>query len=667
MGLPDAAVLKPRLIVAAILTVPILVLAMGPMVGLPIRDWVPAHLAGWLQAALATPVFFWCGRFFIRRFVHSLRTRDFNMFTLTVLGTGAAYLYSLFVLLAPGLVPEAALHGGEPPLYFEATAVITTIVLLGQILEQRAHARTGDAIRKLLDLTPPTATRLNDGREETVPVDQLRPGDRLRVRPGERIPVDGELLEGASTVDESMLTGEPLPVEKSPGDPLVGGTLNCTGAFVMLARRTGADTVLARIVQLVQEAQDSEPPIQRLVDRVSDFFVPAVLGVSALTFALWMLLAPEAGLSMALSNAVAVLIIACPCALGLATPVSIVTGVGRGATEGILVKHAETLERLNHIDTILFDKTGTLTEGRPVVAAVHAEAGIDENDLLALAASLEHQSEHPLGRAVVAEARRRGLELRQPSAFQTVTGGGVLGEIDGRHLVIGNPRLIEQQGIEIPETIRETLEAWRTESQTGIILAVDRRVAGALAFSDRLKPQTPAAVAELHRLGMRLIMVTGDHAATAGKLARELGIDEVHADVLPDDKQRLVRELRGSGRKVAFAGDGINDAPALAAADVGIAMGNGTDIAVESAGIVLVKGDLTALVRAIHLGRAVIRNIRQNLFFAFIYNGLGIPIAAGLFYPIFGWLLSPVIAGIAMSLSSLSVVSNALRLRRVRL
>jgi len=671
MGLPSERVLLPRVRVALALALPVLVLNMGPMVGLPADRLVSPLLSGWLQLALTTPVFFWCGWFFIGRFVKSWRELDFNMFTLTVLGTGAAYFYSAAVVLAPRLVGGGGhghgSHGGGPALYFEAAAAVTTIVLLGQILEQRAQKRTGDAIRLLLDLTPPVAARIVDGREEIVPVDRIQPGDHLRVRPGERVPVDGVVLEGASSIDESMLTGEPVPAEKSPGCDVTGGTLNVHGSFIMEARRVGAASVLARIVALVREAQESEPPIQRLADRVSAFFVPLVLGIAALTFTLWLVLGSPPALTSALAQAVAVLVIACPCALGLATPVSIVTGVGRGAQAGVLVRHAAALERLCAVDTVAFDKTGTLTEGRPSVAAITPAEGFSEGDLLHAAGSAEVASEHPLARAIVRAARDRGLELTSAAAFSAVPGGGVRASVEGRAVLVGRAGLLAGASIAIPADAATAAARWESTGRTVVFAAIDGRFAGMLALEDRVKSTTAAAIAELHRLGLRLVMITGDADATARAVSGQLGIDEVHAGVEPAGKHALVRALRDRGRVTAFAGDGINDAPALAAADVGIAMGTGSDVAIDSAGLVLVQGDLGALVRAVHLSRAVLRNIKQNLFWAFFYNGLGIPLAAGALYPLTGWLMDPMVAGIAMSLSSLTVVSNALRLRQARL
>ncbi len=667
MGLPNYRVLLPRLWVAIACTVPVLVLAMGPMVGLPVHRWLDARINGWLQFAFTTPVFWWSGWFFILRFARSWRGLDFNMFTLTVLGTGAAYVFSLATLLFPNLFPHTDDHAGGPALYFEAAAVITTIVLLGQVLEQRAQARTGEAVRALLDLTPPKATRLAGGREEEIPIEQVEVGDKLRVRPGERVPVDGIVTDGASAVDESMLTGEPVPVDKSKDDTVSAGTLNKSGSFVLQATKVGRDTVLARIVALVRDAQESEPPVQRLVDRISSVFLPVVIAIAVATFVLWMILGRSPALPMALSCAVAVLIIACPCALGLATPVSIVTGVGRGARAGVLVRHAAALEQLRRADTVLFDKTGTLTAGRPALVEFAPAEGLSETEFLALVASAETPSEHPLARAITQAARERGLALAEPQSFESTAGGGVRAMVDGKPVRIGKFEFVEQERLEIPDAIREKARSWQETGRTVVVASIDGRFGGILALEDPIKPDTADAVRELHRLGLRLLMVTGDNALTARHVASDLHLDEVHAAATPESKQALVRKLRDEGACVAFAGDGINDAPALASAHVGIAMGTGTDVAMESAGLILVKGDLGALVRAVHLSRAVLANIKQNLFFAFLYNGLGIPLAAGALFPLTGWLLNPMVAGVAMSLSSLSVVANALRLRHARL
>ena len=664
MGLPAAQFLLPRLWVALALSLPVLMLAMGGMVP-GLAHAINPRVSGWLQFLLTTPVFFWSGAPFIRRWWISLRERDTNMFTLTVSGTGAAYGYSVAALLFGDRFPATlrGVHG--VPLYFEAAAVITTIVLIGQILEQRAHARTDAAIRALMDLAPAIAHRVRAGREEDVPLELVVPGDRLRVRPGEKVPVDGRVTAGDSHVDESMLTGEAVPVAKAEGDGVSGGTLNTTGSFVMRAERVGRDTLLAQIIRLVEEAQESEAPIQRLADKVAAWFVPAVAGIAVLTFGLWFWLGPEPRLIFALINAVAVLIIACPCALGLATPVSLVTGIGRGAQAGVLVKDAGALERLAHATTVLVDKTGTLTEGRPRVVEIQPAGDLAESELLALAAAAESSSEHPLARAVVAAARERGLKLATAEDFLAEPGLGVTARVGGPHHHGGRVSLAPYP-VRSPERRFED-KAPCPRSPPSLASTVDGEFAGTLALADPVKATTAEAIAELHRLGLRVVMVTGDREATARAVAQSLGLDGVHAGVTPARKQELVREHRGRGESVVFAGDGINDAPALAAADVGIAMGTGTDVAMHSAGLVLVKGDLRGIVKALHLSRAVLHNIKQNLFLAFVYNGLGIPIAAGALYPVFGWLLNPMLAGVAMSLSSICVVTNALRLRHLEL
>ena len=673
MGLPAARFLLPRLWVALALSLPVAALAMGEMVP-GLAHAVNPRVSGWLQFALTTPVFFWCGAPFLRRWWISLRDWDTNMFTLIVTGTGAAYGYSVAALLFGDRFPVSLREAHGAPLYFEAAAVITTIVLIGQILEQRAHARTDAAIRALMRLAPPTAHRVRAGREEDVPLDAVLPGDLLRVRPGERVPVDGRVSDGGSDVDESMLTGEPLPVAKAVGDALTGGTLNTTGSLLLRAERVGRDTLLAQIIRLVEAAQESEAPIQRLADRVAAWFVPTVATIAAVTFGLWLWLGPEPRLILALVNAVAVLIIACPCALGLATPVSLVTGIGRGAQAGVLVKNAEALERLASATTLLIDKTGTLTEGRPQVVGIEParSAGgqpgapaLTADALLALAAAAESPSEHPLARAIVEAARARHLDLPAASEFLAEPGMGVTARVGGRLVRVGRA---------VPPQLSPGTDGAAAADPppggavvTSVGVAVDRAFAGSIALADPIKATTPAAVAELHRLGVRVVMVTGDRESSARAVGRELGLDGVHAGVTPGRKLELVREHQASGERVIFAGDGINDAPALAAADVGIAMGTGTDVAMHSAGLVLVKGDLRGIVKARHLSRAVLRNIKQNLFLAFIYNGLGIPIAAGALYPLLGWRLNPMLAGVAMSLSSICVVTNALRLRRLQL
>jgi P-type Cu+ transporter len=653
MGLPHERYLRPKFYVALALTVPVLALSMGEMLLHGAFPSWPAGLNGWVQLLLTTPVFFWSGAPFIRRWWKSIRERDTNMFTLTVTGTGAAYLYSAAAVLLSGRLPAALGGGRAPALYFEATAFITTAVLLGQIIEQRAHSRTDAAIRALMRLAPNTAHRIRaDGAEEDVPVAEVRPGDLLRVRPGESLPVDGTLAEGRADVDESMLTGEPLPVGKAAGDGVRAGTLNTTGTFVFRAERVGADTLLAQIVRLVEQATESEAPIQRLADRVSAWFGPAVLLFAAATLLSWGLCVPDQGWLRGLLYSVAVLIIACPCALGLATPVSLVTGIGRGAQAGVLVKDAASLERLAHATTLLIDKTGTLTEGRPRVVAIEPAPGFDGRELLLLSAAAENGSEHPLARAVVAEARARGLPVPAATRFSAEPGVGVRATVGGRRVTASRA----------PADLRSP-----HPGATLIEVAVDGRRAGTVALSDSVKQTTPAAIAELQRLGLRVIMVTGDREAAARAVSEQLHLDGFHAGVDPARKQELVREHRLLGEIVVFAGDGLNDAPALAAADVAIAMGTGTDVAMNSAGLVLVKGDLAVLVRAVHLSRAVLRNIKQNLFWAFAYNSAGLPLAAGAFYPAFGWHLSPMFAGAAMSLSSVTVVLNALRLSRIKL
>jgi Cu+-exporting ATPase len=654
MGLPHERYLRPRFWVALALSGPVLVLAMGEMLAPSLFHRLNPALNAWLQLILTTPVFFWSGALFIGRWWRSIRELDPNMFTLTITGTGAAYGYSVFAVLFGDRFPTTLRGPHGVPLYFEAAAVITTIVLLGQILEQRAHARTDAAIRALMALAPRTARRIRaDGREEDVPISDLMSGDLLRVRPGEKVPVDGIVTSGRSDLDESMLTGEPVSVTKQAGDAVCAGTLNATGTFLFRAERVGRDTLLAQIIRLVAEAQNSEPPIARLADRVSAWFVPAVGMVSLFTFGLWLWLGPAPALIHALVNAVAVLIIACPCALGLATPVAVVTGIGRGAQAGVLVKDAGALERLAGATTLLVDKTGTLTEGRPQVVAVTPAAGFTENELLLYAAAAEKPSEHPLARAIVAAAPARRLALPPATEFAAEPGFGVTAIVEGRRVRVGRA----PDAIAIPGHPEATL----------VGATVDDRFAGTIALADTVKASTPGAIAELHRLGLRVVMVTGDREATARAVATELGLDGFHAGVTPARKQELVREHRARGERVAFAGDGINDAPALAAADVGIAMGTGADVAMHSAGIILPRGDLRALVAAVHLSRATLRTIKQNLFLAFFYNGLGIPVAAGALFPLFGWTLNPMLAGVAMSLSSISVVSNALRLRRAPL
>lgn len=658
-----------RFWLALALGLPVLVLGMDHLLpGQPFMHWLGHCVSGWIQLALSLPVVFIAGWPLLERGWRSLITRNFNMFTLIGLGVLTSWFYSLAALLFEDALPAAAKHGGQAIFYFEAAAGITALVLLGQVMELRAHRRTGAALRALIGLAPKTAARLRNGVEEQVPLDQIIAGDQLHVRPGEKIPVDGVLLDGHSTVDEAMLTGEPLPVTKRKDDRVTGGTLNQTGAFTMRAEKVGRETLLARIVQMVAQAQRSRAPVQRLADRVAAVFVPVVVSIAALTFILWVAFGPEPRLANAIVCAVAVLVIACPCALGLATPMSIMIGVGRGAQDGILVREAAALETLGLVDTLAVDKTGTLTEGRPeVTQLLPAQTTLNENQLLQFAAALEQHSEHPLASAVLRAARQRGLKLSTAENFHATPGGGIEGNVAGQAVLIGSECWLAERGVSGLDGRRAEITALHLRGQTTIGVAVAGQLAGWIAAADPIKATTAEALRELHRLGLRLVMLTGDSVATAQTVAKELGIDEVRARVTPTEKHRVVQELRSAGRRVAMAGDGINDAPALAAAEVGIAMGNGTDIAMQSASITLVKGDLRGLVKAIHLSHAVRRNIRQNLFFAFAYNAIGIPLAAGALYPFTGTLLSPVLAGAAMSFSDLSVVGNALRLRRTRL
>jgi Cu+-exporting ATPase len=666
---PELVDMTRRFWIGLALTVPLLALAMSDLLpGQPVQHAVAPRLLAWLQLVLATPVVLWAGWPFFTRASASIVNRSPNMFTLIAIGTGMAYGYSVVAVVAPGLFPPSfRTHGGQLGLYFEVAAAITVLVLLGQVLELRARSQTSTAIRQLLGLAPKTARRLlDDGREEDVPLDAVQPGDRLRVRPGEKVPVDGVVVEGTSAVDESMVTGEPMPVEKGSGDRVTGGTVNGTGGFLMRAERVGSETLLAQIVRLVSEAQRSRAPIQRLADQVSGYFVPVVVIVAILTSVGWALFGPEPRLAYALVNAVAVLIIACPCALGLATPMSIMVGTGRGATAGVLVRNAEVLEVLEKVDTLVVDKTGTLTEGKPRLVSVVARPGLDEAALLRLAATLERASEHPLAAAIAAGARDRGVEPGEARDFRSVTGKGVTGTVDGRAVALGNAALLAELGID-PGDLGERAEAARQDGQTVMFVAVDGRAAGLLGVADPIKASTPEALRQLREEGVRVVMLTGDSRTTAAAVARTLGIEHVEAEVLPEQKSEVVKRLQGEGRVVAMAGDGINDAPALAQAQVGIAMGTGTDVAMESAGVTLVKGDLRGIVRARRLSRATMRNIRQNLFFAFVYNTLGVPIAAGVLYPFTGVLLSPILASAAMTFSSVSVIANALRLRRVAL
>lgn len=656
-----------RFWIGAALTLPVFLLAMSHLVSNS-PPWLSGDIARWIQFLLTTPVVAWAGWPFFVRGLRSVASRHLNMFTLIAIGVGMAYLYSCVALFFPNLFPSSMTHHGRLGLYFEAAGMITVLVLLGQVLELRARSRTGRAIRSLLNLTPPIARLVRPGvGEEEIPLAEVKRGDDLRVRPGEKVPVDGTVIEGRTSVDESMITGEALPVEKTPGDKVIGGTLNNTGSVIMKAERVGGETVLAQIVEMVSEAQRSRAPIQRLADKVASYFVPAVLAVALITFVVWAAIGPEPRLAHALVNAVAVLIIACPCALGLATPMSIMVGVGRGAHAGVLVKNARALELMEKVTTLVVDKTGTLTEGKPRATSIIAAAGSNDHNLLAAAASAEQQSEHPLASAIVAAARERKIPLEKVDSFASTTGGGVIAATGPTNILVGQPAFLRENGIAGLEELEAHAVKLQAEGQTVIFVAIAGRAAGIIAISDPIKRSTPDAVRELKRLALKVIMLTGDNERTARAVAKELGIDEVEAGVAPRHKHERVERLRGEGSTVAMAGDGINDAPALAAADVGIAMGTGTDAAMESAGITLVKGDLNGIVKAIHLSRAVMRNIRQNLFFAFFYNALGIPLAAGVLYPFFGILLSPIIAGAAMSLSSVSVIANALRLQKVRL
>jgi Cu+-exporting ATPase len=657
-----------RFWIGAAFTLPVFIVAMAHIVpAWSHTSWLNGEASRWGQFLLSTPVVLWAGWPFFVRGARSLVNRSLNMFTLIALGVGAAYAFSAVAMFFPQAFPPASGHSGKPAIYFEAAAVITVLVLLGQVLELRARQRTSGAIKALLGLAPKTARRVTPQGDEDVALDAVHPGDHLRVRPGEKIPVDGEVVEGRTSVDESMLTGEPLPVEKAVGAKVSGGTVNTTGGIVMKAERVGSETMLAQIVNLVAQAQRSRAPIQALADKVAGWFVPTVLAIAALTFVAWFIFGPEPRLAFAITNAVAVLIIACPCALGLATPMSVMVGIGRGAQIGVLIRNAEAIEKLAQLDTLAVDKTGTLTEGKPKLAQVLPVGGFDEKELLRLTASLEQGSEHPLAHAVVISANEQQLPLEPAKDFQSTTAGGVTGTVAGRRVLVGKPDFLRENGVTDIAAL-ETLAAPRqAEGATAIFVAVDGHAAGVLTVADPVKATTSQALAELRELGVNVLMLTGDNPRTAEAVARKLGIADFQAGVTPNDKHEKVKTLKAAGRTVGMAGDGINDAPALAAADVGIAMGTGTDIAMESAGVTLVKGDLRGIVRAIKLGRAMMRNIRQNLFFAFIYNALGIPVAAGLLYPFFGALLSPMIAGAAMSLSSVSVIGNALRLRHARL
>jgi Cu+-exporting ATPase len=657
-----------RFWIGGALTLPVFVLAMGHLIpALGRQPWMDSDVSRWTQFAFATPVVFWAGWPLLHRGWRSLVTRNLNMFTLITIGVGAAFLLSTVAMLMPGLFPPTMQHMGKVPIYFESAAVIIVLVLLGQVLELRARSRTGSAIKALLNLAPPTARQVATGGDHEVPLDQVKVGDWLRVVPGDKVPVDGVIVEGHSSVEESMVTGEPLPIEKAVGDKVTGGTVNGPGGFVMRAERVGSDTLLGQIVHMVADAQRSRAPIQGLADKVAGFFVPVVLAASVLTFALWMWLGPEPRLSHAIVNAVAVLIIACPCALGLATPMSIMVGVGRGAQEGVLVKNAEALERLEKVTTLVVDKTGTLTEGKPKLMDVLPSGGFDAKEFLRLAASLEQNSEHPLAAAIVRGAKEQGIVFEEVKEFRSVTAGGVVGNISGRAVMIGKPDFLRNEKITGLEPIEASAVKLQEEGKTAMFVAIDGKLAGILAVADPIKSTTTEAVRDLHSLGLKLVMVTGDNRRTAAAVAKQLGLDAVEAEIEPAGKVAYIKKLRAEGKHVAMAGDGINDAPALSEAEVGIAMGTGTDVAMQSAGVTLVKGDLRGIAKAIRLSRATMRNIRQNLLFAFLYNAMGIPVAAGVLYPFFGLLLSPIIAGAAMSLSSVSVIGNALRLRKLKL
>ena len=657
-----------RLWIGAALALPVFLLAMAHLIpALGHENWIMGDASRWIQFILATPVVLWAGWPFFQRGWHSIVTRHLNMFTLIAIGVGTAYLFSVVVMIVPGAFPTSLAPDGKVGIYFEAAAVIVLLVLLGQVLEMRARSKTGSAIRALLNLAPKTARVVQDGAERDVPLESVQAGAKLRVRPGEKIPVDGVLLDGKTSVDESMISGEPIPVEKNSGDKVTGGTLNTTGSFLMQAEHVGSETVLARIVKMVADAQRSRAPIQALADKVSGWFVPAVLACAVLTFIVWALVGPQPRFAHAIVNAVAVLIIACPCALGLATPMSVMVGIGRGAQAGVLIRNAEAMEAMEKVTTVVVDKTGTLTEGKPRLTQVIPANGVSADDLLLTAASVEQNSEHPLAAAMVRGAKDRNVKLHPVTDFNSITGGGVVGKLGGREIAVGKLKFLQDRHVTDLEGIEPKATVLQAEGQTAMFVAINGKAAGIITVSDPIKTSTPEAIAQLHKLGLKIIMLTGDNERTATAVAKTLGLDEVVAGVEPKDKHERILQLRQRGQIVAMAGDGINDAPALAAANVGIAMGTGTDVAMESAGITLVKGDLLGIAKAITLSRSMMRNIRQNLFFAFAYNVLGIPLAAGLLYPFFGWLLSPIIAGAAMSLSSVSVIANALRLRNAKL
>jgi len=665
---PELADMTRRFWIGAALALPVFLLAMAHLIpSLGHESWMTSDPSRWIQFVLSTPVVLWAGWPFFQRGWRSLATWQLNMFTLIAIGVGTAYLFSAVVMLVPGAFPISFAPDSKVGIYFEAAAVIVVLVLLGQVLELRARGKTGSVIRALLNLAPKTAHLVQDNDERDVPLESVQAGAKLRVRPGEKIPVDGVLLGGKTSVDESMISGEPIPVEKITGDKVTGGTLNTTGSFLMQAEHVGSETALARTMHMVADAQRSRAPIQALADKVSGYFVPAVLAVAALTFAGWAWLGPEPRFAHAIVNAVAVLIIACPCALGLATPMSVMVGIGRGAQAGVLIRNAEAMEVMERVTTVVVDKTGTLTEGKPRLTQILPVNGVTEDELLLTAASVEQHSEHPLAAAMARGAKERNVKLQPVADFNSITGGGVVGKIGGREIVVGKLKFLQERNVADLGTIAPKASALQAGGQTALFVAIAGKAAGIITVSDPIKASTPEAIAQLHQLGLKIIMLTGDNERTANAVAQTLGLDQVVAGVEPKDKHERIRQLRQQGQIVAMAGDGINDAPALAAAHVGIAMGTGTDVAMESAGITLAKGDLLGIVRAINLSLSMMRNIRQNLFFAFAYNALGIPLAAGLFYPLFGWLLSPIIAGAAMSLSSVSVIANALRLRSAKL
>ena len=653
---------------ALLLTIPVLFIAMGHAIpGVHIDSIIPKQIGKWIEFALATPVVLWAGGFFFTRAWRSIVNRSLNMFTLIAIGVGAAYFYSAAAVVVPGIFPDSFRRNGDIDLYFEAAAVITALVLLGQLLEAKARSRTGQAIKALLGLAAKSAHRVHDGREEEIPVEEIQKGDVLRVRPGEKVPIDGAIIEGRSYIDESMITGESMPVSKGAGEKVIGATVNQTGSFLMRAERIGSETLLAQIVQMVAEAQRTRAPIQKLADTVSGYFVPAVVGIAVLTFIVWSVFGPAPAMTYALVNAVSVLIIACPCALGLATPMSIMVGVGRAAQVGVLIKNAEAIEITEKGTHLVIDKTGTLTAGKPEVVSCIVGTSGNERDLLQVAASLENQSEHPLARAIVTAANKEQIDLRETTEFESITGGGVTAKLDGKVVRVGKEKFLSDSGVAISNELKDKARVLQEKAQTTVWVAIDGEAFGVIGIADPIKETTREAVRELHAMKLKIIMCTGDNRRTAESVAHELHIDDFRAEVMPQEKIDVVNTLRSQGAIVAMAGDGINDAPALAAAHVGIAMGTGTDVAIQSAGITLVKGDLMGILKAMHISRAVMRNIRQNLFFAFIYNALGVPIAAGVLYPFFGILLSPMIAGAAMSFSSVSVIGNALRLRSTRL